>query len=92
MTRDSLSMAQFLSAIHPYDAMEPAALQTLIEAFTVKTFEPGEEIYALNAALEGLFVVYRGDVESATNMMFRSRCWVREIPLANAGFCATGPA
>ncbi|WP_300586408.1 DUF294 nucleotidyltransferase-like domain-containing protein [Marivita sp.] len=63
MTRDSLSMAQFLSAIHPYDAMEPAALQTLIEAFAVKNFEPGEEIYALNAALEGLFVVYRGDVE-----------------------------
>ena len=63
MTLDPLSLTQFLSAIHPYDAMEPAALQTLIDAFTVKTFAAGEEIYGLNAPLEGLFVVYRGDVE-----------------------------
>lgn len=63
MTLDPLSLTQFLSAIHPYDAMEPAALQTLIDAFTVKTFAAGEEIYGLNTPLEGLFVVYRGDVE-----------------------------
>jgi CBS domain-containing protein len=63
MTLDSHSIAQFLSAIHPYDAMEPAALQTLIDAFEIKPIAAGDAIYALNAPLDGLFVVYQGDVE-----------------------------
>ena len=63
MTLDPHSIVQFLSAIHPYDTMEPAALQTLIDAFEVRTVSENEMIYALNAPLEGLFVVYRGDVE-----------------------------
>ncbi len=63
MTLDSHSIAQFLSAIHPYDAMEPAALQTLIDSFEIKPIAAGDAIYALNAPLDGLFVVYQGDVE-----------------------------
>jgi CBS domain-containing protein len=63
MTPDAQSIAQFLSALHPYDAMEPAALGTLIGKIEVQTFSAGAEVYALNCALEGLYIVYRGDVE-----------------------------
>ncbi|MGJ8606046.1 MAG: DUF294 nucleotidyltransferase-like domain-containing protein [Marivita sp.] len=63
MTLDPHTIAQFLSAIHPYDAMEPAVLQTLITTFEVRTIAAGGEIYAVHAPLDGLFVVYDGDVE-----------------------------
>ncbi|OSQ51764.1 DUF294 nucleotidyltransferase-like domain-containing protein [Marivita geojedonensis] len=63
MTLSASALAQFLSAIHPYDSMEPAALKTLITAFEVRQIPAGGMIYALNSPLEGLFVVYEGDVE-----------------------------
>ncbi|MCK0149258.1 DUF294 nucleotidyltransferase-like domain-containing protein [Marivita sp. S6314] len=63
MTPDAATLAQFLSAIHPYDAMEPAALHTLIDAFSVQSFVAGEDVYALGKPLDGLFVVFEGEVE-----------------------------
>ncbi|WP_299784983.1 DUF294 nucleotidyltransferase-like domain-containing protein [uncultured Marivita sp.] len=63
MTLDPQSIAQFLSAIHPYDAMEPAALQTLIETIDVQDFAAGAKVYQLGSTLAGLYVVYTGDVE-----------------------------
>ena len=63
MTPDTQSIARFLSALHPYDAMEPEALHALIASFEIRQIAAGGEIYALNAPLDGLFVVYVGDVE-----------------------------
>ena len=63
MTLSDTSLMQFLSAIHPYDSMEPAALQTLIASFDVREIAAGGMIYALDDPLDGLFVVYRGEVE-----------------------------
>ncbi len=63
MTLSASALTQFLSAIHPYDSMEPAALQKLTAAFEVRHVTAGGEIYALDAPLDGLFVVYGGDVE-----------------------------
>ena len=63
MTLSTSALVQFLSAIHPYDSMEPTVLQKLTAAFEVRHVTAGGEIYALDAPLDGLFVVYGGDVE-----------------------------
>ncbi|MCA1776170.1 MAG: DUF294 nucleotidyltransferase-like domain-containing protein [Loktanella sp.] len=63
MTLSPSSIAQFLSAIHPYDAMAPAALRAMIETFDVRDFAAGHQIYAVEDPLDGLFVVYEGEVE-----------------------------
>jgi CBS domain-containing protein len=63
MTLDPHAIAQFLSAIHPYDTMEPAALQTLIATLDIRTLAAGDAVYTLNAPLAGLYVVYRGEIE-----------------------------
>jgi len=56
-------LVQFLSAIHPYDSMGTASLQSLVDAFETRTVPAGAEIYRLNAPMEGLFVVYHGTIE-----------------------------
>ncbi|MCR9110914.1 DUF294 nucleotidyltransferase-like domain-containing protein [Marivita sp. XM-24bin2] len=63
MTLNTPALVQFLSAIHPYDSIEPTVLQKLTAAFEVRHVTAGSEIYALEAPLDGLFVVYEGDVE-----------------------------
>jgi CBS domain-containing protein len=63
MTLDPHSIAQFLSAIHPYDAMEPDALRSLTDAFEIRTVAAGDEVYALASPLDGLFIVHQGEVE-----------------------------
>jgi len=63
MTRASPDLVQFLSAIHPYDSMDPDTLSGLIDTMEMRHVPAGEEIYALHSALDGLFVVYSGDVE-----------------------------
>ncbi|MFP7675245.1 DUF294 nucleotidyltransferase-like domain-containing protein [Marivita sp. S0852] len=63
MTPAPETLFQFLSAIHPYDAMEHAALQSMIPAFDVRRFDAGAQVYALGQQLDGLFIVFEGDVE-----------------------------
>ena len=63
MTPAPETLVQFLSAIHPYDAMERAALHSLVAAFDVRTYAKGETVYTLGQPLDGLFVVFEGDVE-----------------------------
>lgn len=63
MTLDPQSIARFLAAIHPYDAMEPAVLQTLIDTIDVRHVPAGSDVYTLNSTLDGLYVVFLGDVE-----------------------------
>jgi CBS domain-containing protein len=63
MTPAPDTLVQFLSAIHPYDAMEKAALMSLVNAFDVRTYAPQEQVYGVGETLDGLFVVYDGEVE-----------------------------
>ncbi|SHH02312.1 putative nucleotidyltransferase substrate binding domain-containing protein [Marivita hallyeonensis] len=57
------TLLQFLSAIHPYDAMEQAALMSMIGAFDIRSYADGDMVYALGETLDGLFVVFEGNVE-----------------------------
>jgi CBS domain-containing protein len=63
MTLSPPSLEQFLSAIHPYDAMDGATLRDLAAALEPRQIPAGGQIYKLNAPLEGLFIVFKGDVE-----------------------------
>jgi CBS domain-containing protein len=63
MIPDTQALVQFLSAIHPYDAMERTTLLSLADAFDVKTYEEGTELYGLGQTLDGLFIVFEGEVE-----------------------------
>jgi len=63
MTPAPETLVQFLSAIHPYDGMERAALLSLINDLDVRTYQPEDQVYGLGQTLDGLFVVFEGDVE-----------------------------
>jgi CBS domain-containing protein len=63
MPPSASDLVQFLSAIHPYDSMGTAALESLVDAFEIRAVPAGAEIYPLNAPMEGLFVVYHGTIE-----------------------------
>jgi CBS domain-containing protein len=63
MTPAPETLVQFLSAIHPYDGMDRAALQSMINAFDIRTYDPNDQVYGLGQTLDGLFIVYEGDVE-----------------------------
>ncbi|MCL3882956.1 DUF294 nucleotidyltransferase-like domain-containing protein [Marivita sp. GX14005] len=63
MTLSNAARLQFLSAIHPYDSMEPALLQSIAEAIEPQHFAPGAQIYGLSVPLSGLYIVHDGEVE-----------------------------
>ena len=63
MTPDTPALIQFLSAIHPYDAMDRAELAALIGTLEIRNIGEGEVIYELKQPLDGLFILFRGDVE-----------------------------
>ena len=63
MTPTPATLVQFLSAVHPYDTMDPATLHALASSFDVRLYGSGAEIYVLGSSLDGLFVVYEGEVE-----------------------------
>ncbi|KUF10308.1 DUF294 nucleotidyltransferase-like domain-containing protein [Pseudoponticoccus marisrubri] len=63
MTLDLPELTRFLSAVHPYDGLEPEALGALIPAFRPKSLAAGQQIYELGDALEGLYLIHHGAVE-----------------------------
>ncbi|AWI83243.1 histidine kinase [Alloyangia pacifica] len=56
-------LRRFLTSVHPYDALESDALDVVVPQFLTRSYKPGEEIYAVGAQLEGLYLVHTGQVE-----------------------------
>ncbi|MBK1698150.1 DUF294 nucleotidyltransferase-like domain-containing protein [Rhodovibrio salinarum] len=53
----------FLRSVHPYDSLDDAMLADLARRFEQHTYAAGQQIYALNDALPGLYLINAGEVE-----------------------------
>jgi CBS domain-containing protein len=53
----------FLRSVHPYDSLDDTALSDLARRFEQRSYTAGAQIYALNAPLDGLYLIYSGEVE-----------------------------
>ncbi|MFP7572097.1 DUF294 nucleotidyltransferase-like domain-containing protein [Marivita sp. S2033] len=63
MTLSPDAILQFLSAIHPYDSMEQDVLRPLVETIEIRQVAKAEQIYPLSTPLDGMFIVYEGEIE-----------------------------
>ena len=63
MAIDRADLFRFLSAVHPYDALERAALEDLLPAFRQQALMADEDIYTVDAPLDGLYLIHSGSVE-----------------------------
>ncbi|EPX85045.1 DUF294 nucleotidyltransferase-like domain-containing protein [Salipiger mucosus] len=54
---------RFLNGVHPYDALEAEALDTLLPQFVQRAVPAGAEIYAFAEPLEGIYLIHSGQVE-----------------------------
>ncbi|WP_323771863.1 DUF294 nucleotidyltransferase-like domain-containing protein [Antarctobacter sp.] len=63
MPIDRADLHRFLSAVHPYDALDPQVLEELLPAFHQQTLEAGQNIYTLGQPLDGLYLIHKGAVE-----------------------------
>ncbi|MBO9467375.1 cyclic nucleotide-binding/CBS domain-containing protein [Tropicibacter sp. R15_0] len=63
MPLDTPSLARFLSAVHPYDALSEETMNALLPCFEARAYAEGEVIYELGSELEGLFLIHEGQVE-----------------------------
>lgn len=63
MPIDHADLLRFLSAVHPYDALDPEVLEELLPAFRPQAMAAGEAIYRLGEPLDGLYLIHKGAVE-----------------------------
>ena len=63
MTLDSTDIHRFLTSVHPYDSLEPDRLQDLVPMFRSLTLPAGAPVYQLHDRLEGLYLIYDGEIE-----------------------------
>ncbi|MEZ5675756.1 MAG: DUF294 nucleotidyltransferase-like domain-containing protein [Thalassovita sp.] len=54
---------RFLTSVHPYDALTPDALAALTARFELREYAKGQEVYHAGDLLEGLYLVYQGQIE-----------------------------
>ena len=55
--------ARFLRTVHPYDGLEAAKLEELVPLFDLMVIEAEQPVYRLGDRLEGIYIVYEGEVE-----------------------------
>ena len=55
--------ARFLRSVHPYDGLEAAKLEELVPLFDLMVIEAEQPVYRLGDRLEGIYIVYEGEVE-----------------------------
>ncbi|MGR3272190.1 CBS domain-containing protein [Thalassococcus profundi] len=60
MTQD---LAAFLASVHPYNAIDAAALDNFLPAFRTRSYAAGAAIYDFGEPLEGLYLIRSGAVE-----------------------------
>jgi CBS domain-containing protein len=53
----------FLRSVHPYDSLDDTALADLARRFEQRDFPAETQIYSLNQALDGLYLIHSGEVE-----------------------------
>lgn len=53
----------FLRSVHPYDGLETPYLEDLVPVFDVQVIDAGQPVYRFGDRLEGLYIVYEGEVE-----------------------------
>ncbi len=63
MPLDHDDLTRFLTSVHPYDALDEAALAALLPAFRTKSMAAGQQIYTPGEPLEGLYLIHSGAVE-----------------------------
>ncbi|SPF78516.1 DUF294 nucleotidyltransferase-like domain-containing protein [Pseudoprimorskyibacter insulae] len=63
MPISSEDLRRFLTAVHPYDALEAETLDALVPHFVARAFAAGDMIYDLGSPLEGLHLIHTGEVE-----------------------------
>lgn len=56
-------ITRFLKSVHPYDSLEPDALQDLAQRFSAKRYAADTWIYEFDKPAPGLFLIYEGAVE-----------------------------
>ncbi|WP_421701101.1 DUF294 nucleotidyltransferase-like domain-containing protein [Aliiroseovarius sp.] len=54
---------RFLSSVHPYDTMPAEAVAAIEPAFEARAVAAGDMVYKLGQPLDGLFIIYDGEVE-----------------------------
>ncbi|MDA5092836.1 DUF294 nucleotidyltransferase-like domain-containing protein [Aliiroseovarius sp. KMU-50] len=54
---------RFLKSVHPYDSLSGEKVKELVPNIVPSSFAKGDVIYDLNTELDGLYVIYEGDVE-----------------------------
>ncbi|MCI2399267.1 DUF294 nucleotidyltransferase-like domain-containing protein [Aliiroseovarius subalbicans] len=54
---------RFLSSVHPYDVLPREAVEAIEPAFVSQAFAAGDAIYAFGKELDGLYIIYEGEVE-----------------------------
>ncbi|TNF23134.1 MAG: cyclic nucleotide-binding/CBS domain-containing protein [Rhodobacteraceae bacterium] len=62
MAPDMPSTREFLQSVHPYDALAPERLAWVADAVETRVLATGAEIYGLDEALPGLFLIVSGEV------------------------------
>ena len=56
-------LTRFLGTVHPYDSLDAARIEDLVPRFEMRMIAKGGTVYAQGEALEGLYIVYEGEVE-----------------------------
>ncbi|MEM7508946.1 MAG: DUF294 nucleotidyltransferase-like domain-containing protein [Pseudomonadota bacterium] len=64
MPPDPDQITAFLTSVHPYDALEPTEIEGWAARFKAREFPSDAPIYSLGEPLSGLFLIYRGEVET----------------------------
>ena len=54
---------RFLTSVHPYDAIPAEELARLVEAFELRKFSAGQQVYGFGDELEGLYLIHSGQIE-----------------------------
>lgn len=61
LTQDQI--IRFLHSVHPYDALPPESIAALAGQFEAREIAQGAVIYTKGDQLEGLYLIYSGEVE-----------------------------
>ncbi len=63
MTLPTDKILRFLRSVHPYDSLAADTLDDLATRFQVMTVGKGDPIYAVGSPMQGLYLLYDGEVE-----------------------------